>query len=103
MILQATHTHLYPGHAGTVTGLAQGADWRAGGDAVVEFSDGSATTARIACSGDRWLLHTDAYRTAAGTAIADKHWRIEIGEHRDRIEFRILRRQAAGDIDARRS
>jgi hypothetical protein len=69
MILEATHTHLYPGHKGKISGLAQIADMQASGDCLVEFSDGSATPARISKSEDAWQLHTEAYRTAAGTDI----------------------------------
>ena len=101
MILRATHTHLYPGHRGTIAGLTQGSDWRAGGKAMVEFSDGSVTTARLTQTEGYWLLFTDAYRTAAGTGIAEKRWRIEIKEHDGRLDFRILRRDAGGDIDGR--
>lgn len=101
MILRATHTHLYPGHRGTVAGLAQRADWRVGGSAVVEFSDGSATTARITPSNGDWLLRTDPYRTAAGTEIAERRWRVELKQHEDHVEFRILRRNAAGDSNDR--
>ena len=103
MILRATHTHLYPGHRGTVAGLAHGADWRAGGNAVVEFSDGSVTTARITQAEGGWLLRTNAYRTAAGTEIAERYWQVELKAQDDRVEFRILRRIAAGDIDERGS
>ncbi len=92
MILEATHTHLYPGHRGKISGLEQIADMQAGGDCLVEFSDGSATPARISRSEDGWLLCTDAYRTAAGTNIAQKCWLVCLREDGGLVEFRILRK-----------
>jgi hypothetical protein len=75
MILEATHTHLYPGHRGEVSGLGQIADLQTRRDCLVEFSDGSATAARISESGDGWQLRTNAYRTE---------------KDGDRVLFRIL-------------
>ncbi len=92
MILEATHTHLYPGHRGKISGLAQIADMQAGGDCLVEFSDGSATPARISKSEDGWQLCTDAYRTAAGTDISAKRWLVCLEEDGDHVEFRILKK-----------
>jgi len=94
MILEATHTHLYPGHRGKVSGPTQVPDLQAGGDCLVEFSDGSVTPARISESEDGWQLRTDAYRTAAGTDIAEKCWRVVLGEVGDHVEFRILKKVA---------
>lgn len=90
MILQAAHTHLYPGLRGKIGGPAQLAGLRAGAECLVEFTDGSATPARVSPAGDDWLLETEAYRTAAGTDIAAKHWLMRLLEHDDRVEFRIL-------------
>ncbi len=90
MILEATHTHLYPGHRGKISGAARIADIPAGGDCLVEFTDGSAAAARISRSGDGWQLDTEAYRTAAGTDIVEKAWRIRFEENDDRVTFRIL-------------
>jgi hypothetical protein len=94
MILEATHTHLYPGHRGRISGPAQIADLRTGGDCLVEFSDGSAVPARISKSGNDWLLDTDAYRTAAGTHIVKKRWLVGLGENGGHVEFRILKNAA---------
>ena len=91
MILQATHTHLYPGYRGKVAGLAQVSDLQAGGDCLVEFADGSVAPARISESKDGWQLRTDAYRTAAGTDIAEKCWLVYLAEDGDHVEFRILK------------
>jgi len=94
MILQATHTHLYPGHRGKVSGLTQVSDVHAGGNCLVEFSDGSVTPASISESEDGWQLHTEAYRTAAGTDIAQKCWLVYLGEDGDQVDFRILKNAA---------
>ncbi|MGD2172543.1 MAG: hypothetical protein PVI79_08995 [Gammaproteobacteria bacterium] len=91
MILRATHTHLYPGHRGTISGLAQLADLAAGGDCLVEFSDGSVAAAKISKSANDWRLDTRAYRTAAGTDIAEKHWSVRLQDAGGEIEFRILK------------
>lgn len=89
MILAATHTHLYPGHRGTVSGLETSADLD-DRDCLVEFSDGSATTARIRRRERGWQLDTGPYRTGAGTRIDAKRWSIDFQDNRDRIAFRIL-------------
>lgn len=90
MILEATHTHLYPGHRGKISGLAQIADMQADVDCLVEFSDGSATPARISKCDDGWQLHADAYCTAAGTDVAQKFWLVDLTEDRGHVKFRIL-------------
>ncbi len=90
MILQATHTHLYPGHRGTISGLDHLADLRTGNDCTVEFSDGSAVPGTLRKSDDGWQLHTSAYRTAAGTEIVKTAWRIRLEEDDNCVSFRIL-------------
>jgi hypothetical protein len=90
MILEATHTHLYPGHRGKISGLTQLADMQTGRDCLVEFSDGSAASARIAKSENGWQLRTSAYRTAAGTEIAEKLWFIRLEKDGDHVKFHIL-------------
>ena len=95
MILQATHTHLYPGHHGTITGLAQLSDLEQGRDCLVEFSDGSVTAARISGSSNDWQLCAEAYRTAAGTDIPVKQWAIRLREAGGEFEFRILEKSRA--------
>ena len=92
MILEATHTHLYPGHRGKISGLAQMADKETDIECLVEFSDGSVATARISRSGNGWQLYTDAYRTAAGSDIAEKLWPVCLGENDGHVEFRILKK-----------
>lgn len=91
VILQATHTHLYPGHRGKIPGLAQITDLPESGDCLVEFTDGSATPARISKTENTWQLDADAYRTAAGTKIAAKRWLVCLEETRGQVAFRILK------------
>jgi len=95
MILEATHTHLYPGHRGKISGLAQIADLNQGRDCLVEFADGSAASARISRAENGWQLHTNAYRTAAGTDITERLWFILLQEDGPDIEFHILNKAPA--------
>ncbi len=92
MILEASHTHLYPGHRGKVSGLAKIAELRTRRDCLVAFSDGSAAAARISKSEGDWLLYTNAYRTAAGTDITEKLWLVRLQEDGDQVEFRIIKK-----------
>ncbi len=92
MILEASHTHLYPGHRGKISGLEHIADLGDGGDCLVEFVDGSAANARISKDADGWQLQTSAYRTAAGTDIAEKRWAIHLQENGGQPAFRVLKR-----------
>ena len=92
MILEATHTHLYPGQSGRVSGPSQVSEIKAGSDCLVEFSDGSVAPARISKSEKGWLLDTVAYYTAAGTRIAQKRWLVLLAETGGRVEFRILKK-----------
>ncbi len=72
MIIGFTHTHAYPGakaklhEAGTL----------AAGPCTVEFSDGTRVPAALHRAGESWELDVAAYRTARGTAIAGKRWRM---------------------------
>ena len=92
MILQSTHTHLYPGQRGRISGLAQIANMPTGGDCLVAFSDGSVACARLSRAEDAWQLDTDAYRTAAGTDIANKRWLVQLQQDGARVKFRILKK-----------
>jgi hypothetical protein len=73
----AANTHLHPGARlrciDTVT-----ARRLAAGDAVaVEFSDGGMASARIAAAApDAAVLSVEAHRTARGTQVAARSWRI---------------------------
>lgn len=95
MILEATHTHLYPGHRGKVSGLSRLAELKRGGDCLVEFSDGSAAAGRISKFESDWQLDTNAYRTVAGTDIAAKRWLVRLEAVGGRAEFRILEKARA--------
>ena len=92
MLLHATHTHLYPGLEGEISGISGLAGLETGCECLVEFVDGSATCAKISRATDGWQLQTNAYRTRAGTDIAAKRWRVRFDEAGKRIGFRILRR-----------
>ena len=94
MLLQATHTHLYPGHEGGISGISRLTEMQAECDCLVEFSDGSATCARLSRVNNGWQLHTMAYRSAAGTDIAERRWRVRLEEDGGRVRFRILKRAA---------
>lgn len=96
MILHATNTHFYPGLYGTISGAARIADLGPGSDCVVEFSDGSAATAKFVASARDWRLRVDAYRTAAGTEIPSKHWLMRVDEDGDRLQFRIVAKAKPG-------
>ena len=89
MKLEASHTHLYPGHRGRVDGLGSLTDIGAGCSCLVEFCDGSASTGQLTRSEDGWRRRCGAYRTRAGTSIGDKQWSIDFRDCGDRIEFRI--------------
>ena len=95
MIFNATHTHLYPGHRGTVSGLAEISNPQTGAECLVEFSDGSATLARLTGSQGDWQLDTDAYCTGAGTCIGRKCWLIRLEDKHGQVEFRILKKLTA--------
>jgi len=96
MILQATHTHLYPGHRGKVSGLAHLADLQTERDCLIEFSDGSAASARITRSANGWRLRAGAYRTAAGTGIAQTLWNIRLQQDGGQVTFHILGKAPTG-------
>jgi len=98
MILQASHTHLYPGHRGRISGPKPIAEVSKGCDCLVEFSDGSAANARISKEKNGWQLKTCAYRTRAGTDIPEKRWSIRLEEDGSQPGFRILGR-AKSDSD----
>lgn len=95
LILQATHTHLYPGHRGKVSGATRIDDIESGGDCVVEFDDGSAAAGKMSKTTRDWRLQVNAYRTAAGTAIGGKCWAMRLDEVGDEVKFRVLAKAPA--------
>ena len=97
MILHATHSHLYPGHRGTVSGLARPEDLPSDHECLVEFSDGVAASARLSQRGDHWQLHTNAYRTAAGNDITEKYWQLLLQQEDGQTRFRITGKLQASD------
>ncbi|WP_116083872.1 hypothetical protein [Tropicimonas sp. IMCC34011] len=77
--LSFTHTHLYPGAAGTFDAEPpESVAIRA------TFSDGGAVGGFI----EDGVLTLEAHRTAAGTPIAEKSWRVE----RDGTTLRVIDR-----------
>lgn len=94
-VLEATNTHLYPGHEGKVTGF----DIKAQSQLTcrIDFTDGGVVfgTLALGTNGD-WELDVSPYVTTAGTDIAAKRWRITLKVDGDNtVRFRI-RKQAAG-------
>ena len=96
MILQATHTHLYPGCEGKISGLTQLAESEADPDCVVAFSDGSVAYASISKFENGWQLGTKPYRTAAGTEITEKLWLVRLQQQGADVAFRILKKETGG-------
>ncbi len=92
IFLEATHTHLYPGHRGEIRDLDRIAGLSREMDCLVEFSDGQVTVARLSIQNGDWQLDANAYKTAAGTAIAGKRWRISMEESDGPVRFRVLER-----------
>ena len=90
MILHATHTHLFPGHRGTVTGLKALKDLQTNQHCLVEFADGAAATASISNPGNGWILRVSGYCTAAGTDISEKSWLVKIESGDGELRFLIL-------------
>lgn len=92
MILEATHTHLYPGHRGRLTGTRGGALPTEGGECLIVFTDGASTPGRLVPGPGDWRLDADSYRTAAGTAVPAKSWRLSLSEGPGVVAFRIIDR-----------
>lgn len=93
IVLEASHTHLYPGHEGRVSGVDALARLPAGTTCRIDFADGGvafATLSRVDdADGDDWALEVGAYTTGAGTAIPVKRWRVGIRQEDDGLTFRI--------------
>ena len=65
------HSHAFPGGR-----VAVEDDARPGPDGLVEFGDGITVIARCRRTRDAIDLSVPAYRTAKGTQIAARHWRL---------------------------
>lgn len=74
------HTHLYPGAKGRL------AEPPADGPALVEFSDGVAVTGRM----EGETLAMPAYRTAAGTKVDAKRWRLAFNADGFKVRSRLV-------------
>lgn len=92
-VLEAEHTHFYPGHEG----------WLEAGSAVethsnsvpckILFADGVVTSGDLSLCGSSGALGVDAYTTAAGSDISAKRWQLRIRRADDgRIRFRIQKK-----------
>ena len=96
VVLEAGHSHLYPGIEGVV---AEGALSPAAAPvpARILFADGAVASAVLEQDGDGgWVLSVDPYRTVRGTAIAAKRWAVAFtGDEPATIRFRIRKRLAA--------
>lgn len=96
-MLEAGHTHLYPGHEGWLEGAAPSVDTAATAlPTRIVFADGVMAGGILSLGGDgNWELEVDPYATGAGTNITAKRWRIAFGGAAGgRTRFRIERKLA---------
>ena len=94
LLLEARHTHLYPGLRGTVFGRLASPTGGEASTCQIAFSDGSMALGRLEDGGESdCILETDPYTTAAGTEVPAKKWRIALN-HGDggAGRFRVLAR-----------
>lgn len=70
MRFQLSHTHAYPGCRVKI------AEERIDDEELAEFSDGVIVPCRHRREGDAILLTISPHRTARGTNISDKSWRL---------------------------
>jgi hypothetical protein len=70
MRFQLSHTHAYPGCRVKI------AQERIDGEEIAEFSDGVIVPCRHRCDGDAIVLTISPHRTARGTNIGEKSWRL---------------------------
>lgn len=94
IVLEAGHTHFYPGHEGWLEGDGPSA---AGENALpvrIVFSDGAMAGGILSMAEDGgWELEVAPYTTAAGTEIGAKRWSIGfISSPGRRDRFRIERK-----------
>ncbi|MCB1384604.1 MAG: hypothetical protein KDJ80_01585 [Nitratireductor sp.] len=98
VVLEAEHSHFYPGHEGWLDGdmplpLAPAQDLRS----RIAFADGVMTGGFLSGGAEgRWQLAVDPYVTAAGSRIGAKRWQLAFRQVAGgRIRFRIERKLAA--------
>ena len=83
-MIKIMNSHAYPGCPANVDPQSEE------GSVQVEFSDGTVVGARAKrLEHGHIALTIDAYRTRAGTAIAEKSWHIEL---KDGDRWRVARR-----------
>lgn len=94
LVLEAGHTHVYPGLRGFLRGLEPGKIGAAGETCRIDFADGSVAFGALRPGGgEAWELEVSPYVTAAGTRIPVKRWRVGLEREADgRTAFRILGR-----------
>lgn len=97
VVLEAGHTHFYPGHEGWLEGDAPALD---DGERTlpsrIVFADGTTAGGTLKLAGDGWELEVAPYVTAAGTDIGAKRWSITFRSTPDRrTSFRIDRKLAS--------
>lgn len=100
IVLEARHTHLYPGLEGLVAGDDAPAP-SAGAEGLpsrIAFSDGAMAAGTLKhADGAGWELEVGPYTTAAGTHIAARKWRIAFRRENGRTAFRVERKLAVRD------
>lgn len=94
IVLEAGHTHLYPGLEGKVSGIDPALLEEAGAPCRIAFSDGSVAFGSLGRADDGWALDVSPYATAAGTDIPAKRWRIDLQQADGGVTFRIRRKLA---------
>lgn len=70
MRFQLSHTHAYPGCRVTI------AEEHVAGEELAEFSDGVIVACRYRREGDAIVLTIAPHRTARGTDIGEKSWKL---------------------------
>lgn len=81
MILRFADSHIYPGCRATLA--------EAGGDTLAEFSDGSTAPATAERQGADWVVRIAPYRTARGTGIPGKGWRLSPADGGWKVKARL--------------
>jgi hypothetical protein len=96
IVLEAEHTHFYPGHEGRVVGDAPAESMGGGGlSSRIVFADGVVTGGTLKNVGGSWELEIPPYTTAAGTDVAAKRWQVTFRREADgRARFRIASKLA---------
>ena len=94
----ASHTHLFPGHQGVVRGMKSALQTGQRCDCIVEFTDGAAAVGTVEALSDGDLqLDVGAYKTAAGTAIPEKSWRVHVTpDHDGKARFKVVGKKSPG-------